>query len=166
MQTAERPGIRWKMAATYDFLTADDLNKLLAFLASLRGRAGRFLAHDLLRPSPLGVATGAPIVTALSSGANIGTSNWTHSITGIMKAGDKVGLNGELRMLIADLTSDGSGNATMQLDAPLRAAVAANTPVIVSAPSCVMCLDSDDTGYTWSGGSTPAITITATEVFA
>jgi hypothetical protein len=132
----------------------DNLRTFSAFLAQLRGRSGRFYLYDHSLPTPRGVATGTPLVNGASqTGSTLITDGWTPSTTGIMKAGDYVGFNDELRILTADADSDVGGNATLSLDSPMRSSPANNAVITVIKPKAIMMLTQDESGW----GTTPPL---------
>lgn len=131
------PGQRWSANVTLPPMKRPDAEPWLAFLAALQGRVGTFLLGDPLGKNPQGIATGAPLVNgANQSGNTLITDGWTHSITGIMKAGDYIqlinGSNNRLHKLLADSDSDSSGNATLTIWPSHRESPADNLAIIVT----------------------------------
>lgn len=144
MQTIEMPGAYWAVSLTFRHLTDSQYRTLMAFLARLRGRAGRFYLHDHAHATPAGTATGTPLVNGASqTGNTLVTDGWTAGVTGILLAGDLIGYNAQLNMVAADVNSDGSGNASIPLVMPLRTSPANNDPITVSSPTAVFMLDQD-----------------------
>lgn len=100
--------------------------QMMAFLASLRGKGGTFLAGDPMSKTAQGVATGTPLVNGAHSArsATLAIKGWTNSVTGILKAGDWVqtgsGVTQRVYMNLKDVNSDGSGNATLDIFPRLR----------------------------------------------
>lgn len=165
-QTLELPGARWFASFTYDNLRETDLRVLTAFLTQLRGMGGRFYLWDMSRPKPRGVATGAPVVNGASqTGSSLATSGWTANVTGILKAGDYVGFNGELRMVVADANSDGTGLATLSLDAPMRASPANGAAITTTKPTCKMMLTDDTARWNVVPGVVGTVSISCIEQF-
>lgn len=167
VQTMVLPGARWACAARFDNLQPADRAKLLAFLASLRGTAGRFYLGNLGQPTPRGTALGTPLIKGASqTGASLITDGWTAGAT--LLAGDFIGFNAgaELRMLIADATADGSGNMTLSLDEPIRVSPGDNTALVTAAPTCIMRLTGDEIGTDYNPGSFSNFTLDAVESFA
>lgn len=143
VQTLALPGARWACTAIWQNLTPEDSALARAFLYSLRGRAGRFTLHNFGRPGPRGTAAGTPLVAgAGQTGATLNTDGWSAGAT--LLAGDFVGVNGELRCVVADATADGAGLMALTLDEPLRASPADNAALTTTRPTCVMRLTSDD----------------------
>ncbi|MHC8493436.1 hypothetical protein ACTU44_12085 [Thalassospira sp. SM2505] len=96
------------------------VNQWQAFLLAMNGKQGYFAMGDPDNFGPLGVATGSPVVSGAGQiGQALLTSGWTPSVTGILKEGDRIGLgsgsSARLHKVLADVDSDGSGNATLLL---------------------------------------------------
>lgn len=147
VQTAELPGALWIGELSYDSRTLIEADRLLlqAWLAQLRGRAGRFFMSDLSMPAPKGVATGTPVVAgAAQTGASLATSGWTASVTNILKTGDLIGVNGELKRIVANASSSGTGTATLTFEPPLRASPANLAAIVTAAPTFTAMLADDD----------------------
>lgn len=86
-----------------------------AFGMSLRGTYGSFYGYDPDARVPRGAGGGTPLVNGGSqSGYTLVTDGWPNS-TLVLKAGDWIEVNGLLRMVVADGTSDGSGNLTLDI---------------------------------------------------
>lgn len=148
-QTLELPGARWVVSATWSALTKAEIRRLRAFVVQLRGRSGRFRMHDLSHPLPAGVATGTPLVNvtggAWAGASSVATDGWTAATAGILKAGDYFQFaNGELKLLVADASSDANGRATLTFEPPLRGAAADNSALTTVRPSVVLRLKDDD----------------------
>jgi hypothetical protein len=166
VQTVEMPGARWRASFTFQALDASDAGILRAHLARLRGRSGRFYLHNMARSVPTGSAAGSPLVNgAGQSGTTLITDGWTPNQTGALKAGDFFGVNGELKMVVADVNSDGSGNATITFEPPLRGTPADNLQVITNKPTAIFRLDEDVARWVTSAPALDTISISATETW-
>src|SRR5690606_12342811 len=136
VQVLNRPGARWVCRMEFrnrDFRLASRLD---ALLARLEGPVHEVAIFDFRRPLPRGTAgtagartdftddtaftdgtafteyTSDPMV-AVAAAANtdlVYTEGWAVSET-VLMAGDYVGLNGRLHMVLDDVRSDGSGDA-------------------------------------------------------
>jgi hypothetical protein len=167
-QTAELPGARWEAEITWAALTKPEVRRLRAFVIQLKGRAGRFYLHDFSHASPSGIGTGTPRVNGASqTGNSLITDGWTPSETGILKAGDYFALpTGELKMLTADANSNGSGQATLAFEPPIRTAPTDNHLLTLVRPPCVMRLTDDDQDqFAVSGSLVQDYTLKAVEAF-
>jgi len=146
VQTKQLPGARWKQTFNYRNLNDSKASILSAFLASLRGSNGEFTAHNYAHPVALGTPTGTPVVAGGSqTGVSLNTSGWTNS-TAIFKRGDMLTVNGELKMIIADVSSDGGGLATLSFEPALRSSPLDLASITVIKPTSKMRLV-DDSQY-------------------
>ena len=85
--------------------------------------------------TPQGAWSGSPVVNAGSqTGYSLNLKGFTHSITGIVKAGDVFNITGDSKVYraVSDANSDGSGNLTVALAQPLMASPADSTAIISS----------------------------------
>lgn len=141
-QTQELAGAVWGLVVEYKFITEADANKMKAFLLKMRGRSGRVLLHNLERARPQGTASGSPLV------AGAGQTGTALAIDGLaagatLLAGDMVGIPGQLFMVVADATADGTGAVTLTIEPPIRTAPADNAAVTLLKPTCSMRLTED-----------------------
>lgn len=126
-------GSWWEADVTLPSMTAAQFAPWRAFLAALRGRFGTFTMGFATGRTPLGVATGTPLVAGGGqSGGVLATDGWSTGVTGILKAGDYIQIGGRLHMLLADANSDGSGVASLNIWPDLRSAPADNLALIVN----------------------------------
>ncbi len=149
VQTLNLTGARWGVELTLPPMKRAIAAPWLAFLCELDGRAGRFNGFDPGAKLPLGVATGSPLVNGASqTGTSIITNGWTINTTGILKAGDFIGFtNGEMKMIVADANSDGSGNATLSINPAIRDAPGDTSVITTSNVKVAMMLVSDEVGW-------------------
>lgn len=167
-QSMELPGALWSANILYDMLDMDDASLLEAWIMSLHGRAGRFYLWDLMRPYPRGVPpdeNAAPVVIAASSAVQI-TGVGFRPAALILKAGDKVGIGGELKSVTATVISDSAGGVTIKFAPPLRRPLATYTgaDIVIVRPTAVMMLQSDDQGgIPWTNGNFPMMPISCIE---
>ena len=166
VQTLALPGARWACTSNWDSLQAADAALLRAFLASLRGTAGRFYLSNRVHTAPRGTVGGTPLVKGASqTGSSLVTDGWTAGAT--LLAGDFIGFNAgaELRMVIADATADGSGNMTISLDEPIRVSPADNSAIVKTSPTCVMRLVSDEAAWSYASGGFASFVLDCIETF-
>lgn len=143
-QVLELAGAKWEATLQFNQLNVAEGRQILAFLASLRGSFNTFNLHDHSLESPRGIGTGTPLVNGASqSGNTLITDGWTVSQTGIMLAGDLFQVGTELKIITTDVNSDGSGNATLTFESPLRTSPANNDSLTVSSPKALMMLKDD-----------------------
>lgn len=148
-QTLELPGAVWGGDFTLPPIQDPAIAAAWAvFFVQLRGQSGRFYAGDPKGATPRGTPTGTPLVAGASqTGTSLTTDGWTPSKT-VFKAGDYFSVTGgsrrEMKKIVADATSDGSGNATLTFEPPIRNSPADNAAITVSSATCIMML-ADDT---------------------
>lgn len=143
-QRAELPGARWFATYTLVPRKREDEAAIQAFLVDLAGPAGSFYGYDPAATALLGAGGGTPLVKNGSQvGSTLTTDGWPNS-TLVLKKGDYFTVNGEYKMITADVTSDGSGNATLTFKPNLRSSPADNAPITTTGPTCIMRLVDDD----------------------
>lgn len=138
-QVQEHQGVAWEISGTLELLNRDQAEEYNAFVAALKGRLGTFVVTPAGSGTARGVATGTPLVKgAGQTGNTLITDGWTHSVTGILKAGDFIqlgtGATATLHRVLADVNSDGSGNATFDISPKIVTAPADNAAIVVSNP--------------------------------
>lgn len=164
VQSQGLPGQRWVFSASWAALTQADAAALQAFLVKLRGYANRFTTYNLGKRTPRGTLTGTVLVKGASqSGASLACDGAGAGTT--LLTGDMVGFNGELHMLAADATADGSGNITFTLAYPMRASPADNAPVTYVRPEGTFMLLSQDVRWTLQAPAVATISLEAIEMF-
>lgn len=160
-------GGRWRADYTLPKMNARQAGPWMAFLDQCEGMANTFNAYDPDRQRPLGAGTGTPLVKSGSqTGSSLTTDGWTSS-TLVLKAGDYFSVNNELKRVTADVTSDGSGNATVTFKPALRSSPADDAPLTLTRPTCTMILEGDNQGF-WEcdhNGIYQEKTFSAYEVF-
>ncbi len=90
------------------------------------------------------LATTTAALTELQTGASLRSGGWTPNTAGILKAGDYLGVNGELKLLTTDAASDAFGNALLTFEPPLRASPPDGAALTLSQPTAVFRLQDDD----------------------
>ena len=134
-QRRRRGGHRWLLEIEFPPMTRSEFAPVYAFAVKQRGQYETFTYYPPTVSSPQGTATGTPVVNgAQSAGDNtIVTDGWSNSITAL-KAGDFLKFAGhdKVYMVVEDATSDGSGNATLTIEPPLRSSVADDEGITVS----------------------------------
>ncbi|MCW3477368.1 hypothetical protein [Limobrevibacterium gyesilva] len=171
VQTIAMPGAKWHAVLTWPPMPPDVWRVLQAFVTRLGGRAGRFrYTHPMTwRRSPTPVLSlGAPVVSGGGqSGATLVTAGWTAS-TALFKAGDFCSFvdpagRDRLHQVLADVSSNGSGAATLSIAPPLRTPPASGVAIECAAPKAVWMLASDDQGdfgqMAASGGARASVSL-------
>ena len=150
-QVYQHEGEQWKATFTLPPMKKDSASIWLAFLMSLRGRRGTFKIGDQDRKTIQGTATGTVLVNgAAQTGNAINLDGFTASRANVFLAGDYIQINSYLYMVTANVTANGSGEATVYVEPSLRTGIEAindNTTVIYSNTTTVMRLDTNFTNW-------------------
>ena len=139
VQTVELPGARWTCSMRFNNLQDADRGLLEAFLVKLRGQANRFTLYDFSKPVPTGTMRGT-LVTSGSTAAGAVTcsiSGGAGQASTTLKAGDKLSINSELKMIVANATANGSGVISVTFEPPLRAAASNGAAVVWDRPTAL-----------------------------
>ena len=144
MQTVnDWDGSAWGIDVSVDRMSRAEAQKWVAFLTNLRGRKGTFYYGDVLMATPQGAAGGTPRVKLSGQvGFSLNTDGWPNS-TEVLKAGDRIMIDNSIYMIGTDTTSDGSGNATLDVWPSLREH-ADNALIQTSNAKGLFRLDSDE----------------------
>ena len=150
-QVQRHQGQAWLLDLEFPPLGRVDAEPLVAALCSLNGREGTFLFGDSANKSPRGTAGGTPLVNgADQTGEDLITDGWSAGAT--IKAGDWLqlgsGSTSRLYKNLADVTADGSGNATLTLWPRIHTAWANNAAITTTFPKGVFRRLT--TGQDWS----------------
>jgi len=150
-QVYQHQGEQWKATFTLPPMKKDSASIWLAFLMSLRGRRGTFKMGDQDRKTIQGTATETILVNgAAQTGNAINLDGFTASRANVFLAGDYIQINSYLYMISANVTADGSGEATVYVEPSLRTGIEAindNTTVVYSNTTTVMRLDTNFTNW-------------------
>lgn len=108
-----------------------------AFFASLKGSYGTFLMGDCMASTPAGSAGGTPLVAGGGqTGEALDIDGAAINQTGWLLAGDYIqlgtGSSSRLYRVLADVDTNGSGAATIDIWPSLRSSPSDNATVIVS----------------------------------
>ena len=117
-QTIRFPGSSWE--ATVELNALDDLEsrEIEAIIVEMDGPAGRIKLWDMGRFND--TPKGNPVVNgAGQQGGVLSTSGWNAN-TLVMKRGDYLTVNNELKMVLADVTSNAQGVASIKIGPQLR----------------------------------------------
>lgn len=167
LQTLELPGARWGATLTFNNVKDDDAATLQAFLTQLRGQANRFSLWNMARPNPRGnikAGTAATVNGANQTGNQLHTHNWNPGDT-ILLPGDLFSVNGELKMITAAATADGTGAATLQFEPPLRSSPSDAAPITTSQPTATFILSDPKPKWSTKTGLLTNFVIDAVEAW-
>ena len=149
VQTASLPGARWMVEMEWPPMRSLNSAALEAVLARLRGRQNRLVLWHLARAALTGTGGGTPVVNgAGQTGATINISGLPNSLTGWALPGDMLGIGGELKMVTASVDSNGSGQATVNVEPPQRVAPANGSAIVTAAPTAKFVLSDDTVRWT------------------
>lgn len=124
----------WRLVLEMDQLTRVERAVLQGFVLELMSGDHNFTMQDYSYVRR-GSGAGTPLVNgANQTGPNIITDGWTASQTGVLLAGDQVQLGLQLCVVTADVSSNGSGQATIPVRPAVRKALADNASINTSAP--------------------------------
>lgn len=157
VQTLGRGGDRWACSVTTPPLTAANRATMRAFVASLRGQAGRVVMpdHSYTRR---GTQSAAVSVNGASQvGSSLIVDGGTASAT--LLAGDYIGVDGYLHLIVSDATFNGSGQATLSIVPPLRRSPADNATVTVTNPTARFVLTGNTAGWSNQPGGISSFTL-------
>ena len=143
-QTIEMPGARWTLAIGYINVISPDRGRLSAFLAAMRGMANRVALYDIVHSIPAGTMRGTITTVGVTAAGAISvalTAGSGQAGTTLLM-GDKLNIGGELKMVVADATADGSGNVTVTIEPPMRNQVAGGASVVWNQPTALFMLTS------------------------
>lgn len=169
VQTYELPGAKWLLTATWQNLCEADLRIFKAWMASLRGMAGRFYAGDLSYKRPRGCVTGAgKAYAAKSAGYNTLSTLWSLiSTSNILLPGDYFQIGTELKIITEAASTNSLGLANLTFEPPLRSDVDIDDAIIISSPVAIFRLNDDQQDQiNIDPDRHQSITIAATEVFS
>lgn len=136
-----------------------DAEEWIAFLAKLNGPEGTFYIGDPDGQTPRGTGGGTPLVNGASqTGQDLITDGWNLS-EAVLKAGDYIQIDDNLYKVLEDVTSDGSGNATISLFPKVRTAHANNASITTTNTKGLFRLNTKKASE-WSANDLRHYTIT------
>ena len=92
-----------------------------SFIMQCRGQSKAFMLGDPKAKLPKGCAMGSPVVNGASqTGYSVITRNWSASVTSLLLAGDYIQIGYRMYKVLDNVTSDSSGNATLNIWPNLR----------------------------------------------
>ncbi len=168
-QAQASAGQMWQADVTLPPMKRDDAAVWVAWLVSLRGRFGTFLMGDPNGATPRGSIGGTPLVNgAGQTGETLLIDGCTANVTNWLKAGDYVqlgsGATATLHKVLADASSNGSGQVTLSLWPHIRSAPADNAAVTVTNAVGRFRLSSNETSWSIDEASIYGISFGAMEV--
>jgi len=167
-QVAKYTGSVWQTTVTLPPMNRADAGAWQSFFMQLNGRFGTFLLGD---PDGKTIQGNASTAISIKGSHSIGAYDIT--VDGCtnnqleFKKGDYVQFgsssSAKLHMIIADVTADASGNATLQIEPPLKTALEDDAVVIYTNTKAVMRMDANDLGWNANNVSLYGISFSCTE---
>ena len=152
-QVSEYLGCRWIAVVTLPPMKRDEAGAWTVFFSQLHGRRGTFLLGDADAKTIQGSATGTMLVNgAHAIGVySVAVDGLGASITNAFKKGDYVqfgsGATSRIHIITDDINTNASGQATLQIEPPLKTALTDNSTVIYENTKCVMRMDTGELGW-------------------
>ena len=135
-QSRQIDGQRFKLRVSFPIMTRTQFAPILAFIVKQRSQMESFQYVPPTIDDALGVASGVISVNgAISAGATTcSIDGMANSTSGVFKAGDYFRFTGQAKvyMVMADVSSNGSGQGTLTFEPPLRTNVSDNAVLIYS----------------------------------
>ena len=143
MFSTQVDGQRFKFSASYSPMSRSDFAPVLAFIMKQRSQKETFqIALPDLKNAKGDVSGSVLVKTAHTAGD---TTITVDAMTGSLKAGDLVKFAGDTKvyMIVADVTADGSNEATLTIEPPLRSAISDNAAVTYDGVEFTVRLTND-----------------------
>jgi hypothetical protein len=146
-QARQIDGQRFRLTLKFPVMTRSEFAPILAFIMKQRSQLESFQYTPSTMASSNGVASGVIRVNgAISAGVtSVAIDGMANSTSGIFKAGDFFRFTGQNKvyMIVADVSSNGSGQGTLTFEPPLRTGVADNAILIYSNVDFTVGLTND-----------------------
>jgi hypothetical protein len=135
-QARQIDGQRFRLRVRFPVMTRTEFAPINAFVLKQRSQLESFQYVPPTISAPLGVASGVISVNgSISAGVtSVAIDGMANSTSGVFKAGDYFRFTGQTKvyMVMADVSSNGSGQGTLTFEPPLRTAVSDNAVLIYS----------------------------------
>lgn len=170
-QVLKHSGERWEADISLPPMNRADAEEWIAFLMSLGGQYGTFLMGDPIGATPRGSASstpGTPLVNGASQTGNIlAIDGCPTSTVNYLRAGDYIQIGSasstRLYKVLADVDTNSSGEASIDIWPSLRESPADNAAVTVSSCKGLFRLASSETSWDIGAASFYGITFGAVE---
>lgn len=153
----------WECSVTLPPIVGEAaVNPWRAFFGLARGAANDFQVpvNEIAQSS----STATPLVNgAGQTGRSLNTDGWPNS-TAVLSAGQFVTIGNQLLQLTADVTSNGSGQATISFEPAIRVSPADNAAIEYKNPYALMYFV-DNPGYSVEPGLVYSLTLNLRESF-
>ena len=146
-QSRQIDGQRFRLRLRFPVMTRTEFAPINAFIMKQRSQMESFQYVPPTIDDALGVASGVISVNgAISAGVtSVAIDGMANSTSGVFKAGDYFRFTGQTKvyMVMADVSSNGSGQGTLTFEPPLRANVSDNAVLIYSSVDFTVGLTGD-----------------------
>ena len=151
-QARQIDGQKFRLRLRFPVMTRTEFAPILAFIMKQRSQMESFQYTPPSVDDALGVASGVISVNgAISAGVtSVAIDGMANSTSGVFKAGDFFRFTGQSKvyMVVADVSSNGSGQGTLTFEPPLRSNVADNAVLIYSNVDFTVGLTGDIQEFT------------------
>ena len=143
MFSTQVDGQRFKFSATYPPMSRSDFAPVLAFIMKQRTQKETFQISLPDLKNAKGNVSGSVLVKNAHTAGD--TTITVDAMTGTLKAGDFVKFAGDTKvyMVVSDVTADGSNEATLTIEPPLRSAISDNASVTYDGVEFTVRLTND-----------------------
>lgn len=162
---------RWYGSFELPPLTLAQAAEWEGFLGELRGMLNVFQFVDPRRKAPLGIANAEDFPTVQLGNAagstQLLTQGWRNSTARLLLRGDRFQLGYRYHEVCDTVSSDGSGNATIQIWPSLREAPVTfpqRAALILNKPACLCRLAANDRDVSYSVDQTTRVGVNFIEV--
>ncbi len=146
-QARQIDGQRFRLRLRFPIMTRTEFAPINAFVMKQRSQMESFTYSPPTISSALGVASGVISVNGaiLAGVTSVAIDGMANSTSGVFKAGDYFRFTGQTKvyMVMADVSSNGSGQGTLTFEPPLRANVSDNAVLIYSGVDFTVGLTGD-----------------------
>ena len=151
-QARQIDGQKFRLRLRFPVMTRSEFAPILAFIMKQRSQMESFQYTPPSVDDSLGVASGVISVNgAISAGVtSVAIDGMANSTSGVFKAGDFFRFTGQSKvyMVVADVSSNASGQGTLTFEPPLRSNVADNAVLIYSNVDFTVGLTGDIQEFT------------------
>ena len=142
MFSVQVDGQRFKFSASYPPMSRTDFAPVLAFIMKQRSQKETFQIALPDLKNAKGDVSGTVLVNGSHSAGD--TTITVDAMTGTLKAGDLVKFaHSKVYMIVSDVTADGSNEATLTIEPPLREALADDSSVTYDGVEFTVRLTND-----------------------
>ena len=143
MFSTQVDGQRFRFSATYPPMSRSDFAPVLAFIMKQRSQKETFQISLPDLKNAKGNVSGSVLVKNAHTAGD--TTITVDAMTGTLKAGDFVKFAGDTKvyMVVSDVTADGSNEATLTIEPPLRSAISDNASVTYDGVEFTVRLTND-----------------------